>query len=223
MTPSWQSLMRRPEGLALLTGLGLSLAAVTALAASAIWSPAYSQSLAAVTATNLVFGRAAAISLGYAMGLDDVTVILVNLLIETILVLVFYPLFVFSWWQLFELKRLRRSMSAVRDAAERHRETIRRYGVIGLFAFVWSPLWMTGPVIGCAIGFLLGLRMRVTLSVVLGGTFVAMIGWAVVMRALNEQAARLSAVGPLALFAIMALLVVVAHLFRGRVRDRSGK
>ncbi len=207
----------------LLTGIGLSLAAVTSLAVTAVGSPAYSQLLAAVTATNLVFGRAAAISLGYAVGLDDVTVVLVNLLIETLLVLVFYPLFVFSWRQLFELKRLRRYMSAVRDAAERHREKIRRYGIIGLFLFVWSPLWMTGPVVGCAIGFLLGLHIRVTLSVVLGGTFVAMIAWAVVMRELNEQAARLSAVGPLVLFTVVVLIVAAAYLLRGRARKRSGK
>ena len=207
----------------LLTGIGLSIAALTSLAVIAVWSPAYSQLLAAVTATNLVFGRAAAISLGYAMGLDDATVVLVNLLIEALLVLVFYPLFVFSWRQLFELKRLRRYMSAVRDAAERHREKIRRYGIIGLFLFVWSPLWMTGPVVGCAIGFLLGLHIRVMLPVVLGGTFVAMIGWAVVMRELNEQAARLSAVGPLVLFAVVALIVAAAYLLRGRTRKRSGK
>ncbi len=223
MPSRWKTLLRQPEGLVLLTGIGLSLAAVSSLAVIAVWSPAYSQLLAAVTATNLVFGRAAAISLGYATGLDDVTVVLVNLLIETLLVLVFYPLFVFSWRQLFELKRLRRYMSAVRDAAERHREKIRRYGIIGLFLFVWSPLWMTGPVVGCAIGFLLGLHLRVTLSVVLGGTFVAMIGWAVVMRELSEQAARLSAVGPLILFAVVALIVAGAYLLRGRTRKRSGK
>ena len=223
MTSSLKSLLRRPEGLVLLSGIILSLAAVISLAVSAVWSPAYSQSLAAVTATNLVFGRAAAMSLGYAMGLDDVTVILVNLLVETILVLVFYPLFVFSWRQLFEFKRLRLYMAAVRDAAERHRDTIRRYGVIGLFLFVWSPLWMTGPVVGCAIGFLLGLHMGVTLLVVLGGTFVAMIGWAFVMRELNEQAARLSAVGPLVLFSVVVLIVVAAYLFRGKTRERSGK
>ena len=207
----------------LLTGIGLSIAALTSLAVIAVWSPAYSQLLAAVTATNLVFGRAAAISLGYAMGLDDATVVLVNLLIEALLVLVFYPLFVFSWRQLFELKRLRRYMSAVRDAAERHREKIRRYGIIGLFLFVWSPLWMTGPVVGCAIGFLLGLHIRVTLSVVLGGTLVAMIGWAVVMRELSEQAARLSAVGPLILFAVVVLIVAAAYFMRDRIRKRSGK
>ncbi len=222
MTSPWKTLFRQPEGLVLLTGIGLSIAALTSLAVIAVWSPAYSQLLAAVTATNLVFGRAAAISLGYAMGLDDVTVVLVNLLIETLLVLVFYPLFVFSWRQLFELKRLRRYMSAVRDAAERHKEKIRRYGIIGLFLFVWSPLWMTGPVVGCAIGFLPGLHIRVTLSVVLGGTFVAMIGWAVVMRELSEQAARLSAFGPLILFAVVVLIVAAAYFIRGRTRKRSG-
>ncbi|MBK1701681.1 small multi-drug export protein [Thiococcus pfennigii] len=207
----------------LLAGIGLSLAAIISLAVSAFWSPTYAQSLAAVTATNIVFGRTAAISLGYAMGLDGSAVVLVNLLVEAILVLVFYPLFVFSWWQLFEFKRLRRYMTALRNAAERHRETIRRYGIIGLFLFVWSPLWMTGPVVGCAIGFLLGLQIRVTLSVVLGGTCVAMIGWAIIMKELSARAAQLSAIGPLVLFAIVVLLFGAGYLIRIRGRNRPEK
>lgn len=53
-----------------------------------------------MTATNIIFGRAAGISVGYTMGLDHIVVVTVNMLIETILVLLFYPLFVLSWRRL---------------------------------------------------------------------------------------------------------------------------
>ncbi|UHD15184.1 small multi-drug export protein [Thiocapsa bogorovii] len=218
MSSPWKSALRTPEGLVLLAGLSLSLALLAALTVTAVWSPGYGQLLAAVIATNLVFGRVTAMSLGFATGLDDLSVVLANLLVETILVLAFYPLFVFSWRGLLEVKTLRPYLRAVRQAAERHHTTIRRYGIIGLFIFVWSPIWMTGPVVGCAIGVLLGLSMRVTLPVVLAGTYVAILGWAVAMRQLHDQVAGFSPFGPLALFAFLVLIVVGGYLLRRFLR-----
>jgi uncharacterized membrane protein len=226
MSSFWKSVLGTPEGLVLLAGLCLSLALLAALAATAVWSPGYGQLLAAVIATNLVFGRVTAMSLGYATGLDDLSVVLANLLIESILVLAFYPLFVFSWRGLFEVKTLRPYLRSVRETAERHHRTIRRYGLIGLFIFVWSPIWMTGPVVGCAIGVMLGLGMRVTLSVVLGGTYVAILGWSVAMRQLHDQVAGFSPLGPLAVFAFLVVIVVAGYLLRRflrRQRRTSGR
>ena len=220
MIASWKSVLRTSEGLVLLAALCLSLALLAALAVATVWSPGYGQLLAAVIATNLVFGRVTGMSLGYATGLDDLTVVLANLLIETILVLIFYPLFVFSWRGLLEVKTLRPYLRAVRETAERHHGTIRRYGLIGLFLFVWSPIWMTGPVVGCAIGVLLGLSMRVTLGVVLAGTYVAILGWAVAMRQLHDQVAGFSPFGPLALFAFLVVIIVGGYLLRRFVHCR---
>ncbi|MCG6896991.1 MAG: small multi-drug export protein [Thiocapsa sp.] len=215
-------MLRTPEGMVLVAGLALSLALVATLAMSAMWSVGYARLLAAVIATNLVFGRVTAMSLGYAAGLDDVTVVLANLLVETILVLAFYPLLVLSWRQLLEVKALRPSLRAARAAAERHRDPIRRYGLIGLFIFVWSPLWMTGPVVGCALGVLMGLTMRVTLTVVLAGTSVAILGWAVAMRELHEQAARFSPLGPLILCATLVVMIAGGYLLRLRSSRHPG-
>ena len=223
MTASQRAVLRGPEGLVLITGVGLSLATIATLAVSALWSAAYTQSVAAVIATNLVFGRVTAISLGYALVLGDLVVVVANMLIETVLVLLFYPLFVFSLGQLVEVQVLRPYLTTVREAAERHQERIRRYGTIGLFLFVWSPFWMTGPIVGCAIGVLLGLSMRSTLAVVLAGTYVAILGWVLVMKELHEQAARISVLGPLVLFAVLAVLVVGGYLLRRRVSARARK
>ncbi|EGV15929.1 small multi-drug export protein [Thiocapsa marina] len=220
MSSSWKSVLRTSEGLVLLAALCLSLAVLAALAVAAVWSPGYGQLLAAVIATNLVFGRVTAMSLGYATGLDDLTVVLANLLVETILVLIFYPLFVFSWRGLLEVKTLRPYLHKVKETAERHHGTIRRYGLIGLFIFVWSPIWMTGPVVGCAIGVLLGLSMRVTLGVVLAGTYVAILAWALAMRQLHDQVAGFSPFGPLGLFAALVVIIAGGYLLRRLVRRR---
>ena len=70
----------------------------------------------------------------------------------------------------------------IHKAADAHKETVRKYGIAGLFLFVWFPFWMTGPVVGCVIGFMIGLRIRLNLSIVLAGTYMAIIGWAVFLR-----------------------------------------
>ena len=93
MNAFWKSALRTPEGAVLLAGLSLSLGLAAALVVTALWSAKAAQLLAGLVATNLVFGRVAAMSLGYATGLDVFTVVLANALIETILVLLFYPLF----------------------------------------------------------------------------------------------------------------------------------
>jgi uncharacterized membrane protein len=187
-----------------------------ALVVTALWSARTAQLLAAMTATNLVFGRVTAMSLGYATGLDLFAVVVANVLIETILVLVFYPLLVFSWRQLIEVGRVAAYLRAVQASAERHKETIRRYGLVGLFLFVWSPIWMTGPVVGCGIGILLGFPMRLTLIAVLAGTAIAIVGWGLVMGQLNEQLAQFSAWAPLIVLTALVMVIGIAYMLRRR-------
>jgi uncharacterized membrane protein len=209
---TWRKFLDTPEGRVLLAGLVLSATGVVGLGFTWLYSPAFSQLLVAMTATNVLFGRAAAMSFGYAVGLDHVVVIPVNMLIETILVLLFYPLFVMSWRHVAELQFLKNVIRHIREAAEDNQDKIRRYGLIGLFVFVWFPFWMTGPVVGCAIGFLLGLSAGVNLAIVLIGTYLAMVGWAILLRGLHEQVAEYGAFGPMILVIVIILVVVAGHL-----------
>ncbi|NEV62952.1 small multi-drug export protein [Thiorhodococcus minor] len=223
MPPIWRSLLRTPEGMVLLAGIGLTLISLTALLIGALWSPDLSRRLLAVAATNLVFGRVAAMSFGFALGLNHVAVILPNLLMETILVLVLYPLFVFSWRQLVEVQGLHRYLGSVRTAAERNQDSVRRYGLAGLFIFVWSPIWMTGPVVGCAIGFIIGLPMHLNLGAVLAGTYLAIVVWGFGVRELLERVADLSALGGVVVIAAVIFLAGVGLLaHRRRHRKHRG-
>ena len=79
---------------------------------------------------------------------------------------------------------------------------------------------MTGPVVGCIIGFLLKLRIRVNISVVLGGTFVAIIGWALFLRKIAAH----SSYAITGILVVLILIVVLGHLLhRASQNNRSKK
>ncbi len=92
-----------------LLGFGLTLTGLMLLAFWVGWQlyPDSALTYAAMTGLNLVIGRAAGMSFGYASGLGHVEVIPLNMLVETIQVLVVYPLFALSWRQLIRVPRLR--------------------------------------------------------------------------------------------------------------------
>jgi len=217
-------LLTTPEGCILVTGLVMTLLSIVGLALSWIWSPEKFQVLVTITVTNIIFGRAAGLSVGYTIGLGDSVVVPINMLIETILVLLFYPLFVLSWRRLLVIQALRNIMERTSKSAEAHRETIRRYGMFGLLIFVWSPFWMTGPVVGCAIGFLLGIRPLFNLTVVLAGTYLAITCWAILLKNLHNRVLAYSPFAPVILVAIIILIVVggyVLHNLRLEYHSRK--
>jgi len=170
------TLLTSSEGRLLLLGVVLAFIYTFWLGIKLLFSPEQSQLLIGMTATELFFGRAAAMAFGYTLGLGHRTVIPICIIIETILVLIFYPLFVFSWRHLLVIKRLKNVFERIQKSAETHKDKVQKYGVIGLFAFVWFPFWMTGPVVGSVIGFLLGLRVWLNMTVVLTGTCLAIVG-----------------------------------------------
>lgn len=159
-------------------GIGLALTGLMLLAFGIGWQlfPDSVLTYAAMTGLNLIIGRAAGMSFGYASGFGHAQVIPLNMLVETIQVLVVYPLFALSWRQLITLRTLQPFVTRMHRAAESHGGAVRKYGIAGLFVFVLVPFWMTGPVVGAIIGFLIGLRPRVNLAVVLGSTYIAIGG-----------------------------------------------
>lgn len=80
---------------------------------------------------------------------------------------------------------MKQYLTDLQKAAERHRPIITKLGIPGLFLFVFAPFWMTGPIVGCIIGYLLGLRHWVNLTVVILGTCFATVAWNMLMGKLN--------------------------------------
>jgi uncharacterized membrane protein len=218
-----ETLLTSPEGRILLIGVTLAFIYTLWLVIKLINSPEESQILMGMTATNIMFGRATAMVFGYSQELGHATVIPVCIIVETILVLLFYPLFVFSWRHLLVIKWLKNTFERVHKAAETHKEKVQRYGIIGLFVFVWLPFWMTGPVVGCVIGFLLGLRARLNISVVLAGTSVAIFGWAFFMRKLHDRVASYSSYAAIIILALLIVIIVIGKLLHRKLQENKNK
>lgn len=196
------------EGRVLTLGIAMTLLYILWLAFQLLTNPDNFQTLLSMTAAEVVFGRIVCMSIGYSMEIGHPHVILISMLLETILVLVFYPLFVFIWRQLLVIKWLKRLSDRTYKAAERHKDRVYRYGIIGLFLFVWLPFWMTGPVVGCMIGYLLGLRIWVNLITVLTGTYIAILGWAYLLHRLHQQTLSYSSWAIVIIAAIAAAAVL---------------
>jgi uncharacterized membrane protein len=173
--PVWRQLFKTIEGRILLLGIAIALAGLIVMGLVAFWSPQTSRMIGAMIFTDIIFGMIVSMSVGYANGFGNTLVVPVVMWVETVLVLLFYPVFVFSLLKLVEFPRLKHFLDRTHAAAERHHDRVRRYGVAGLFLFVWFPFWMTGPVLGSAIGYLLGFPAWLTLTVVLAGAYVTIV------------------------------------------------
>ena len=218
-----QTLFSSPEGRVLLTGAGLAFLYSFWLGVRLLLAPEESQVLIGMTATAIMFGRAAAMAFGYSLGLKHTTVIPVCMVVETILVLLVDPLFVFSWRRLLVLRWLRTMFDRMIESAEAHMEVVRKYGILGLFVFVWFPFWMTGPVIGCVIGFLIGLKMRVTLAVVLGGTYIAILVWGFLLMEFHDKAASFSSYAAMTLMMMLVVIIIIGHFLQKTIRNNKRK
>ncbi len=175
-----------------------------------------SSQLLAMAVTNVIFGRAAGLSLGFASQIDPTAVVLLNLLIETILVLVIYPLFVFSVTNIVHVKRLEKFFDSAHRYQERYKDKFEKYGAVAIFIFVWLPFWMTGPVVGAMVGYLIGLGHYKNITLVLLGTSLAVAVWASFLDSLIAALSSLGAVAPWLALGFLILVYVIMKIKKGR-------
>lgn len=207
-------LLGTTEGRLLLIGFSLAVGTLAALGIGWTIAEEATTVYAAMTGLNFVIGRAAGMSFGYASGLGHAEVMPVNMFVETVQVLVVYPLFALGWNHLIDPRRWSAAMLRLQHAAESQRGTIQRFGIAGLFVFVFTPFWMTGPVVGAIIGFLIGLRPALNLTVVLLATYVAIGVWALLLNELSAWAATYNRYAPFALVLALVLIALSGRLLR---------
>lgn len=167
--------------------------------------------LVGMSVTNFFFGRAAGISFGFSAGLSDGVIIFMNMMIEFIMVMIIYPLFVLSWNKSLDVDFLKNFFSSVENQRVKYKDFFDKYGKYGLFIFVWFPFWMTGPVIGAIIGFLIGIKHYYTMLIVLSGTSLAIVIWTYFLKELVVLLNQLSANAP---YILLGLFVVIALFFK---------
>lgn len=176
--------MKHPEGRILLFALFLLFLFLLILGITAFENSKTFNTMLSVTASNVIIGRMAGLTIAISAQMDTVALIAFNFLLETIMVLLTYPLFVMSWKSLHVIsyKPVVDYLEASKKTAQKYQPMIQKYGVIGLIFFVLTPLVMTGPVIGAFVGYIMGFSHLRTITIVLSSTFVAILIWTYLIK-----------------------------------------
>ncbi len=136
------------------------------------WGPTLAMGL-----TQALAGRAASIAQAMTTDLPKSVILGLSTVFDTITALIYYPVLVFSYRNLVERRFFQNRMEQIFESARKGAERFRKYKILGVFAFVWLPLWMTGPLVGAIAGYLLGLRGWVSMLTVTLSTFCACATW----------------------------------------------
>jgi uncharacterized membrane protein len=217
------NLLTNSEAHVLIAGVALTLGYVFWLGFKIVTAPDESPALLAMTALTATAGRAAGIAYGYTAKMPYATILAISAIVETAVVLIFYPLFVFSCQHLLVVKPLQKAFRSVLEAAEKHKALIRRYGPIGLFAFVLCPIWMTGPVVGCVIGFLLRMPAWLNMATVLIASYVAIFLWSIFIRQVHDQVSSYGSVYASILVVVLIAFGIAGHATYQAIRNRRHK
>ena len=165
----------------------------------------------AVAVSQLFGGRAMGVGLGFSKGLSPMFMFFQVAMVDFILMLYIYPIFVRGYQHLTKIPVIGSYLSNLHGAALRHKKRMAPYGAIGLMAFVLFPFWSTGCVVGAIVGYLIGLPTWLSLSSVTLGNLAAIAAWIMFYDRLtewNESAAQ------------VALGIVIAVFITGLIISR---
>lgn len=139
--------------------------------------PKMLQALSLIFVAHALGGRAAGIGLCIMHGLSASWTIAYNFYLEVLIVCFTYSISLLAINNYIKFRAIRYYARLLERKAKRHRGKIERYGWLGLFLFVMTPLPVTGPVVGSIIGSLLQFRVSKNFSACLLGTLAAIVTW----------------------------------------------
>ena len=130
---------------------------------------------------HMLAGRAGSIAEGLRSGMQRALVAAVAVYLDVMIMFIVYPVLIFSYRNCFERRFFQEHMRPIFDTARKSMGRLRGFKILGIFLFVWFPLWMTGIIAGAVIGYLLGLRTWVTMTTVILGSTTAIVMWVYVL------------------------------------------
>jgi len=203
------------EGRLFMAGVILGVSWICALFFLYLRQYDFAWKLLSMIATHLVAGRAGGISVGLECELPKWLIVINATIIDSLIVLLVYPLFVLSCKNTLRHRFIKNMLGQSIKTASQERKRVSRFGIVGLLFFVWMPLHMTGPLVGAIIGYFNGLNPYVNITVVLTGTFFAVVSWLIFFNRMIDLAGDFSVLIPVFMI-VMALVVflVIKHKHR---------
>lgn len=201
------------EGKILLLGVFLFLSLSLFIFVAYAINSDFANKISGMVLTNIAVGRVPSLSFGYASNLSHFTVICTNVLVEMIMVTVIYSAFVFSFNNIINIKILEKFFNDVQEFKKKHESFFQKYGTMGLFIFVFIPFWMTGPIVGSIIGYLIGINHYKIIFIVSIATIIAVSMWGLL---LNELVVVLNMIDTSLVWLIVVILIGVVLLLNFR-------
>ena len=158
---------------------------------------------------HILGGRLASIIVCLEWGMSSFWTIVYNMVLETVIVFFTYPLFVFIMRDLIRVRVFHVAIKNMETSTQKYRSRFQKYELIGLFLFVIFPLQMTGPVFGSMLGYLMDLRMRTNLTIVMLATFLSIFVYVIMGKEMLLRIKDLSFVSPWVVGFILVILVLL--------------
>lgn len=165
------------EGKILYVGVFLSVLFLVVLGYYVVVDPNIAKTLFLAFIAHTFGGRAAGIGICIMHDFKPWVTIWYNFFLEILIVCYTYSIFILTVNNYVQVPWMRRMMQKIYDAALRQKDKIKTYGWIGIFLFVQSPFFMTGPVVGSIIGYLIRVPLFKNCLATFGGTFLAILIW----------------------------------------------
>lgn len=208
-----EKLFKGKEGNILLVGLFLTFCLIVFIIGSYQIDANFANKITGIVISNIFVGRVPALSFGYAANLPHLIVISTNILTELILVSYIYPLFVFSFNNILKVELLEEFFEKVKTKKQQHKEKFDKYGKFGLFIFVFIPFWMTGPIVGAIIGFLIGMKHYTIIVIVFIATTIAIALWGIFLQEIIDLLLNFD---PQIVWIFLFMLVTALLIYRFR-------
>ena len=164
----------------LLTGLILSFLTCLYLLYLLFTNPGLHRVLSSTAIVHIMGGRALGIAACLSADISLFYTILYNFFLEIVIVLIAYGIVVLIMRNIIQPKLFRSAAKQAELAARDQKTNIKKYGSIGLFLFVMLPFFMTGPVIGSIIGYLLNYKAINNFLIVFSGTLSSILIYALI-------------------------------------------
>jgi uncharacterized membrane protein len=161
-------------------GLTLALLASLYLSILLFTNPGLYRILSSTAIIHIMGGRALGVATCLSANISLFYTILYNFFLEVVIVLITYGIVVLIMRNVIQPKLFRSTVRQAEMTAQRQKTKIKRYGAIGLFFFVMFPFFMTGPVIGAIIGYLLNYKAINNFLIVFSGTLSSIVIYALV-------------------------------------------
>lgn len=140
---------------------------------------------------------------------------------DILILYLFYPLLMAGYKRATERRFLGQILMKIRKSAQGHRAKIARWGIPGLMVFVVFPFWSTGPLVGAVVGFLVGMRTRVTFTAVILGNIVAVALWVFLFQWMRDLSINLTRFILIAILTGVILSLIVHQIRRLIIKARA--